>query len=318
MDDLNDTKAKILIRVFDGTRRLISPSVRLLITLIDGYGNHFPGLYQTGPEVLVNVPFYNNLQDSYTVIVAAKGYKDGGRRPVKVSKAEQQVADVMLLPRAATFRFRDSDWATLKQNEPALSRLLAQGLTDNQAEPRYDQLVHQQPAALAALMNITAAMAQIVLSPNKTALGYFKEMIWDPAPAQDRFYAYADNDLITQVRQAAAAGRFAEEPHPGKFHPGATLSYKQTEFDEGDVQLTFHEEDTRTIKIEETEVACVKVESDIDYYKDLIAHGLFEVLPNTISKGLSDPEKVYELRWIGGQREGAAFDPPYTIEALWS
>jgi len=62
MDDLNDAKARILIRVFDGTRRLISPSVHLLITLIDGYGNHSPGFYHTGPEVVVNVPFYNNLQ----------------------------------------------------------------------------------------------------------------------------------------------------------------------------------------------------------------------------------------------------------------
>jgi hypothetical protein len=178
--------------------------------------------------------------------------------------------------------------------------------------------VHEQPAALAALMNITAAMAQIELSPNKTALDYLREMIWNPAPAQDRFYAYADNDLIDQVKQAAAAGRFAEEPNPGRFHPGATLSYKQTMFDEGNVQLTFHEGDTRTVKFEEIEVPCVKVESDTDYYRDLIAHGLFEVLPNMITKGLTDPEKVYQLRWIGGQREGTAFNPPYTIEALWS
>lgn len=314
----NDAKARILIRVFDGSRRLIDPNVSLLITLIDGYGNHIPGFYHKGPEVPVDVSFYDNLQDSYTVIVAAKGYKDGGYRPVKVSKAEQQLADVMLLPRAGTFRFRDSDFATLKQNEPALSRLFSHGLTDSQAASRYDQLMHKQPAALAALMNITAAMAQIELSLNKSVLDYFIEMIWDASPAQDRFYAYADNDLIDQVKQAAAAGRFAEEPNPGRYHPGATLSYKQTTFNEGNVQITFHEGDTRTIKIEEKEVPCVKVESDIDYYRDLIAHGLFEVLPNTITKGLTDPEKVYQLRWIGGQQKGTAFDPPYTIEALWS
>ena len=111
MDDQDDAKAEILVRVFDGTRRLIKPDVQMLITLVDGYGNHSPGFYHTGPEVLIAVPFYNNLQDSYTVIVSAKGYKDGGYRPAKVSLTQQQVVDVMLLPKAATLRFRDSDWA---------------------------------------------------------------------------------------------------------------------------------------------------------------------------------------------------------------
>jgi hypothetical protein len=314
MDDQNGAKAEILVRVFDGTRRLISTDVQMLITLVDGYGNHSPGFYQTIPEVLIAVAFYNNLQDSYTVIVSVKGYKDGGYRPAKVSLTQQQVVDVMLLPKAATLRFRDSDWAKLQQNQPALSKVFAQGLTNADAEARYDQLVNQRPAALAGLMNITVAMSQIVFSAGKSALDYFKEMIWDPSPAQDRFFAYANADLIDQVKQAAAAGKFAEEPHPGTFHPGATLSYKQVELAEAIVQLTFHEGDARTIE----GVACVKVEPDIDYYKDLVEHGLFEVLPNTIIHGLTDPEKVYELRWIAARKEGTTFDPPYTIEALWS
>jgi hypothetical protein len=58
----------------------------------------------------------------------------------------------------------------------------------------------------------------------------------------------------------------------------------------------------------------VKVEPDIDYYKDLGAHALLEVVPNKLSGGLTDPRQVYVLRWIAGRRAGVPeFDPLYTI-----
>jgi len=54
--------------------------------------------------------------------------------------------------------------------------------------------------------------------------------------------------------------------------------------------------------------------SDIDYFKDLAAHALLEVLPNALSGGLTNPEEVYVLRWIAGRHAGVAeFKPPYTI-----
>lgn len=62
-------------------------------------------------------------------------------------------------------------------------------------------------------------------------------------------------------------------------------------------------------------MSCVKVEMDMDYYKDPLAHFLLEVLPNKVSRGKTDPRKVYVLRWIAGQRAGVPeFNPPYTIE----
>jgi hypothetical protein len=52
----------------------------------------------------------------------------------------------------------------------------------------------------------------------------------------------------------------------------------------------------------------------MDYYKDIGAHTLLEVLPNTISGRLTDPKQVYMLRWIAGRHAGVPeFDPPYTI-----
>jgi hypothetical protein len=57
------------------------------------------------------------------------------------------------------------------------------------------------------------------------------------------------------------------------------------------------------------------VEPDIDYYKDLGAHALLEVIANTLTGSLTDPKNVYVLRWIAGRRAGVPeFDPPYTIE----
>jgi hypothetical protein len=104
--------------------------------------------------------------------------------------------------------------------------------------------------------------------PSKTPLDYFKSILWDESLAQDRFFGYADKNIVDQVRRAAMEGEFAPEPSPGLFHPDATSSYKQIQFGEANVQLTFHENDTKKID----GVNCIKVEPDIDYYKDLGAH----------------------------------------------
>jgi len=56
------------------------------------------------------------------------------------------------------------------------------------------------------------------------------------------------------------------------------------------------------------------VEPDIDYEKDIAAHTLLEVIPNAITKGLTNPEVVYVLRWIAGRHAGVPeFAPPYVI-----
>ena len=57
------------------------------------------------------------------------------------------------------------------------------------------------------------------------------------------------------------------------------------------------------------------MEPDIDYYRDPAAHLLLEGLPNAITKGLTNPEMVYVLRWIAGRHAGVPeFNPPYVIE----
>ena len=61
-------------------------------------------------------------------------------------------------------------------------------------------------------------------------------------------------------------------------------------------------------------VNCVKIEPDIDYFRDPAAHLLLEVAVNAFGS-LTDPRTVYALRWMAGQRAGIPeFDPLYTIE----
>jgi hypothetical protein len=131
-------------------------------------------------------------------------------------------------------------------------------------------------------------------------MDYLKELVGGESMAQDRFFAFADAKLLREVKEAAAQGEFVPEMNPGILHPGATSSFKQVQFGEANVQLTFHENDTRTIG----GVSCVKVELDIDYFKDAAAHALLEVVPGLIGGQRTDPAAVYVLRWIAGRFAG--------------
>jgi hypothetical protein len=56
------------------------------------------------------------------------------------------------------------------------------------------------------------------------------------------------------------------------------------------------------------------IEPDIDYFRDLGAHAIFEVIPNGLTHSLTEPVEVYVLRWIAGRTAGIPeFAPKYTI-----
>jgi hypothetical protein len=170
--------------------------------------------------------------------------------------------------------------------------------------------MEKQAPVLACFFNLATAMEQIHL-PVGTPLTYIKELIWDKSLQQDRFFAWADAKLVDQVVQSAAQRQFSPEAATSLFHTGATRSYKQIQFGEANVQLTFHENDKRTID----GIECVVVEPDIDYYRDLGAHAIFEVATNSITHSLTDPRQVYVLHWIAGRRAGVPnFEPPYFLE----
>ena len=296
----------LMINIFDGTRQPFPTGTDILYRVIDGNQKQLYTQDQNKPSLYFkDLPFYDNFGDNYTVIASSDGYRQAGFTPIKLSPAISSRIDLMLIPDGGQFNFATASWDWIKANLP----FLASDVDDAAGQARYGDLIEKKPASLAALLNITTAIRQINL-PQGTPLDYLKQILWDDSLAQDRFFAYCDPELLNQVKTAAAQGVFAPEIGPGFFHPGATASWKQIQFGEANVQLTFHEDEKATIG----GVPCIVVEPDIDYYKDLGAHALLEAIPNALTGGLTNPQEVYVLRWIAGRHAGVPeFNPPYTI-----
>jgi hypothetical protein len=241
------------------------------------------------------------------VLVFADGFKQAGFMPVTLSNQFMRTLDIMLIPNDPGFSFVNARWDAAVAQYP----FIGHGVDNAAGAARYDMLLDQHEQSLACLLNLSEAMSQISLAQG-TPLNYIKQLRWDApfAPAQDRIFAWCDPTLIDQVKNAASAGLFAAELNPGLFHPGSTSSWKQIQFGEANVQLTFHENDHTVID----GLDCIMVEPDIDYFKDLGAHAIFEVIPNSLTHSLTNPTEVYVLRWIAGRQAGVPeFAPMYTI-----
>jgi hypothetical protein len=172
--------------------------------------------------------------------------RQAGFIPVTVSDKFTRIVDVMLIPEDPGFRFVNGRWDRVSGVYP----FLGNSTESAAAARRYDQFRDQQEQSLACLLNITEAIRQIQLSQG-SPLTYIKRFIWsgdygkngEYDPNQDRFFAWCDPAPINQVKIAADKGLFALELNPGTFHAGATSSWKQIQFGEPNVQLTFHEND---------------------------------------------------------------------------
>lgn len=217
----------------------------------------------------------------------------------------------MLIPVPTRLSFRP--WGELKANYPKVAEFLGLGLVDDAAaQQRYSDLQTNKAAPLACFMNLITAMNGIGIGGGKTPLDYLKEIKWDGTFAQDRFFGYIDPAMIPAVEATAKDGGFAEEKDPGILHPGATLSYKQIEYDYSNVQLTFHQNTTEMVG----GLQCVMFEPDMDLYKDLLDHGVLEVLPNLLTHGKTDPVDVLSLRWLDTTDAlESPFDPGYTLSS---
>ncbi|MBS1857656.1 MAG: hypothetical protein JST11_19965, partial [Acidobacteria bacterium] len=207
----------------------------------------------------------------------------------------------------------------LQTADPRILQLLTNG-TANAAQ-RYQDTLEAKGREMGALLSLGTAIRDIALDDMSSPLDYYWEVIWDML-APDRFWAWTDARLPDRIKRMADLNAFAEEKNPAQWHPPsgaigpATRSWKQTRFDVCNVQMTFHEKDTQMrTDAKGRQVKCVVAEPDIDYYKDLLAHGLLEVLPNAVTGGKTDPRVVYQMRWMATMQEGLpAFAPPCTIE----
>lgn len=298
---------RILLQVVDGARKPIQ--VELLIRVIDGDKHQLLAESLKGPMIDITVPTFDNTRDFYTVLASLDGFVQAGFFPVKVAANTLRPVFLMLLPKNGKPRFTDGSWAKLKEKHPKVVELfMADASSETAAKRRYGSLLKREPNVAAGLWNIVMALGQIHLSTG-TALSYMRQLHWDSSMQQDRLFGLADRDLLNQVEVAAAQGLFVPEVGPGIFHPGATSSFKQVQFGEANVQLTFHEN-------ADVPDGLLSIEVDMDYFRDQAAHTILEVMPNLFTRGLTDPKRIYVLRWIAGRQAGIPdFAPPYTIEA---
>lgn len=301
--------ARATIVLYDGAEQPIAEEMDVLLEIRNNYGVNQSN-WVKGPVIQLDLQFFDGPGDNYTVTIWVKGNRGTGDF-VKADPKTHQILKFMLVPVPTKLTFRP--WAELKAKYPKAAEFVGLGLADDAAaQQRYATLQTEKPASLACFMNLIAAMNEIGIGGGKTPLDYLKEIKWDETFAQDRFFGYIDPAVIPAVVAAAADGGFAEEKDPGTYHPGATLSYKQTEYDYSNVQLTFYENAADLKKVGDLE--CVMFEPDMDLYKDLLDHGLLEVLPNLLTHGLTDPVDILSLRWLDTtDAYESPFDPGYSL-----
>jgi hypothetical protein len=304
----------IIINTYSGTREPIPAGTRLLVTVINGHQKTIFRDFHESWRLILQVPYDDNFGDMYSVLVWADGYSQAGFHPVTVIPGVPVQIDLMLLRLNAGFHFERAQWEQLRQSDGQYADLLAAGANGEMAaKSRYEMLMETRPAVLGCFFNLATAMMQVNLAKG-TVLSYIRELIWDDSSKygmnQDRLFSWADSKLIDQIRLAGKKGLFASESGASIFHPGATSSWKQIHYGEVNLQLTFYEDQKSVVKGTE----CVLVEAEFDYYKDLGAHVITEVITNAVTQSLTDPRQVYAIRWIVGRRAGAPeFNPPYLV-----
>jgi hypothetical protein len=299
--------ATVKLRRVDGRRQQFADDAIVVVRIWDGDQN-LPFDKEVPSDTEFKLHVFDSLRDNYAFYVARDGLMGTGFRPVHVTPGAELTVSLMLIRKNAGFEF--SAWEEIEADYPAVANVFKLGGSD-QARARYERLAKDaaKHPVLASLLNIVTAMQQINL-PVGTPLTYLRELEWNETMAQDRFFAYADLELLNQVRQSVRQKRFAPELCPAIFHPSATCSYKQVQFGEANVQLTFHENTRR----EMNGIQCCLVEPDIDDYKDIGSHTICEVIPNTLGGKLTDPRTVYVLRWIASCQAGVPeFCPPYRL-----
>jgi hypothetical protein len=304
---MNSTTSRLQVRIFDGSRRAFAAPADFLITIFDGNQKQIHRDFHKEAIQDFDCPFYDNFGDLYSVTAWCKGHRQAGFVPVKLSNEIPTTLDIMLVADDPGFSFVNARWPSVASK----FAFLGSDTDSATAQARYENLMEDTPKVIACFLNLAAAMGQIFLATG-TPLDYIKEIRWDRAPQQDRFFAFCDAALVGQVRDAASKGQFSRQPGSAVLHPGSTNSWKQIQFGEANVQLTFHENppDHKTIN----GIDCVTLEPDIDYYRDPGAHAILEVAANALTHSLTNPVEVYVLRWIAGQHAGVPqFVPLYTL-----
>jgi hypothetical protein len=294
----------LTIGLYGGDAKALQDDISALITIFDGNQRMLVRDYYRVGHTEFKLPFYDGLGDRFRVIAYVSGFKQTGFTPVNLKPDKPGHLDLMLIPEDYQFNFAGLDLERIKAVVPFM---FAPDESDEDARDRYFELMEKAPKKLACTLNLAEAMKHIDLG-GATPIDFMRQMRWNTSsPEQDRFFAYCDETLLEAVRKAGERGVFEQEHGCGTFHPGAFESWKQTQFQCANVQLTFHQETSPGKK-------WITVEPDIDYYRDPGAHALLEVCRNTVTGSLTEPAEVYMLRWNEHRAKGLPdFSPLYTV-----
>jgi hypothetical protein len=167
--------ANIILNVYDGKRQLLDKAVRWSAQAIDGRGLDvrktltFPNL--SGGSQLLNVPFFDNFGDNYTIIVMAEGFQTGAWRPVTVSGSGPVTADILLLPNHGAFNFAMATWDQLSRSRPNVAKMISAGCPNLAAAgAMYSNAYESHPLAIACFLNLITAMADMQLPSGKNPM----------------------------------------------------------------------------------------------------------------------------------------------------
>lgn len=326
--------ATIVLHAHTGARQLFPADMEWTAETREdgpqGSGQHKRYFDIKGPSAALTLPFLGSPFDHYMVIGKAKGYHDCALYPVRVSDEAPVYLSLMFLAEEATPQFGGATWTKLRQSRRSTADIVARGCRDvDDAAARYGEVIEQRPASIACFLNIMTALADVRLSSDKCPLDYYWNLAWPAGDFKDpnwiagldlifkpdRLFCYVDQAMLLDLR--SATGRcFSRDPTPEPWgHTGFTERYTQTQFDAANLHLSFYGHDTAVfLDANGSQVSCVKIEVDFDYYKDVFGHALMESNPN--GKRVTDPCEVYAMRWMISKRERLPdFDPLYTVEA---
>lgn len=305
--------ATIIVSVFDGARRPLSETPILMRLRNGNQKVVISTTYHASTVRFANLECSGNFVDDFAVIASPNGYCDAGYFPVRIAAGIETQVSLLSIPRSNALNFSKAKWSDLNNSRKTFKAILSAGIDgDDAASLRYGELMEfKSGAACACTLNLLTSLGQITFD-DIGALDFFRELIWNRtgpyAIAPDRFFAWAESSIAARLEQAAAHKGFAHAP--ANLHPGGTRSYKETRFNEANLQITLHEGE----KKEAGGMQCLLVELDIDYYRNAAAHFIGEVLVNAFGS-MTDPRQVLALRWTAGRQAGLPdFDPLYTVE----
>ncbi len=160
-------KAQIKLSIYDGARAPFAERQNVLLRVHNGQTtDSFTKMLNTKSmnegQVVLNVDFFDNFADNYTVLVSADGYRDAGFFPVKVSPQDPRVVSLMLAPKDPSVEF--DPWDVLVANYPKIAQFLSLTPAATSAKDNYAASVEDHPKETACLLNLATAMSQLFLA----------------------------------------------------------------------------------------------------------------------------------------------------------